>query len=462
MKARCQVDDEGIRALNTSNERWCHSLRPLLMDLIIPTKGTFALFPVETSRIRSGGPWSHPTTDPSLAGVNLRASNIEYRGPVQMYLREWLNRDCIPPKTSMEPSNGNYPFLSMPSQKQRSLPRLARQYNELGEALVESMSQKFQDKYGIAITDFIVERISLPPEVEKMMNKVTSMNMVGIWDGLHSFRLPMPLNPQRTILEAKLRWMLSSRLPWDNDGQRNGTKHEPIPTAPPPPPASNFHYNGAAGEGQPGVKISPIRFQPSKRCPQHLGQWMARLKSWKKFLRCDLVQVAPPPPPPPVEILYSITMVQKVKASPASQIATKVKNSQKPITSSEKEGLTDGNPLQRCLRFKPNSMQGAPPLPVPVVRQFPHKVSTNVTCLVHITCALATRLQRLVGRQSPSTSETQTVAGGIKGSGIGKKVCKSPAPVAWFPPLAVAASNRFHLVFKTIVRPCGSLSGEVA
>ena len=50
---------------------------------------------------------------------------------------------------------------------------------DIGEALRDKMNPWFGDNYGIQLTDFVVENISLPPEVEKMLDKRTSMGLVG-------------------------------------------------------------------------------------------------------------------------------------------------------------------------------------------------------------------------------------------------------------------------------------------
>lgn len=55
---------------------------------------------------------------------------------------------------------------------------LASQYRELGETMRNSMGEDFES-YGLDLTAFIIENISLPPEVEKMMDKRASMGVLG-------------------------------------------------------------------------------------------------------------------------------------------------------------------------------------------------------------------------------------------------------------------------------------------
>jgi membrane protease subunit (stomatin/prohibitin family) len=55
---------------------------------------------------------------------------------------------------------------------------LAAQYKELGEAIRAKINEDFS-RYGLEVTKFYVENISLPPEVEAAMDKRASMGALG-------------------------------------------------------------------------------------------------------------------------------------------------------------------------------------------------------------------------------------------------------------------------------------------
>ncbi|MDR0361668.1 MAG: SPFH domain-containing protein [Planctomycetota bacterium] len=55
---------------------------------------------------------------------------------------------------------------------------LAAQYNEMGE-LLRGIIQKDFDGYGIEISKFLIENISLPPAVEEALDKRTQMGVLG-------------------------------------------------------------------------------------------------------------------------------------------------------------------------------------------------------------------------------------------------------------------------------------------
>lgn len=62
-----------------------------------------------------------------------------------------------------------------------SVPALdvAARYSELGEALLPVINPQTITKYGIEITSFLLENVSVPPEVEAAIDKRSSMSVLG-------------------------------------------------------------------------------------------------------------------------------------------------------------------------------------------------------------------------------------------------------------------------------------------
>ncbi len=56
---------------------------------------------------------------------------------------------------------------------------VASRYSELGEALLPAINPAVTAKYGIEISSFIVENVSVPPEVEQAIDKRSSMQAIG-------------------------------------------------------------------------------------------------------------------------------------------------------------------------------------------------------------------------------------------------------------------------------------------
>ncbi len=56
---------------------------------------------------------------------------------------------------------------------------VASRYGELGEALLPLINPAVSSKYGLELTTFIVENVSVPPEVEEAIDKRASMTAIG-------------------------------------------------------------------------------------------------------------------------------------------------------------------------------------------------------------------------------------------------------------------------------------------
>lgn len=56
---------------------------------------------------------------------------------------------------------------------------VATRYSELGEALLEPINVATREKYGIEMTAFVVENVSVPPELEQAIDKRGSMTAIG-------------------------------------------------------------------------------------------------------------------------------------------------------------------------------------------------------------------------------------------------------------------------------------------
>jgi excisionase family DNA binding protein len=56
---------------------------------------------------------------------------------------------------------------------------VASRYSELGDALLPVINPAVSTKYGLEITSFIVENVSVPPELEQALDKRASMTAIG-------------------------------------------------------------------------------------------------------------------------------------------------------------------------------------------------------------------------------------------------------------------------------------------
>jgi excisionase family DNA binding protein len=56
---------------------------------------------------------------------------------------------------------------------------VASRYGEMGDALLPIINPAVRDKYGLEITTFVLENVSVPPEVEKAIDARSGMGVVG-------------------------------------------------------------------------------------------------------------------------------------------------------------------------------------------------------------------------------------------------------------------------------------------
>ena len=66
---------------------------------------------------------------------------------------------------------------------------MASRYTELGEALLPLINPAMKDKYGFEMASFIVENVSVPPEVEQAIDKRSSMAAVGNLNDFVKFQM---------------------------------------------------------------------------------------------------------------------------------------------------------------------------------------------------------------------------------------------------------------------------------
>ena len=56
---------------------------------------------------------------------------------------------------------------------------VASRYGELGDALLPAINPQMSGKYGLEVTSFLLENVSVPPEVEQAIDKRSGMSVIG-------------------------------------------------------------------------------------------------------------------------------------------------------------------------------------------------------------------------------------------------------------------------------------------
>ncbi len=194
---------------------------------------------------------------------------------------------------------------------------LAAQYMDLGDALRQRLNGWFQENYGITLTDFVVENVSVPPEVEKMMDKRSSMALAGDMNQYTQFSAANALEAaaqrpgggSNPMLDAGMGLAMGQAL-GQAIGQKASGPFNPqqglsggaAPSGPPPlPMEGTYHYAGPDGAqvtATPAQVAAGVRANPTGR---HLV-WKEGMAAWsdpKTIPEIAALLGALPPPLPP-------------------------------------------------------------------------------------------------------------------------------------------------------------------
>ncbi len=121
--------------------------------------------------------------DPELGAVRLRAFGtygIRVTDP-GVFLKEVVGTDGLFTTENIEGQLRSMlvsSFTGMLAKSQIAALDLAANYREIGDKARMAMESEFQ-KYGLSLTRLVIENISLPPEVEKVLDARSQMGLAG-------------------------------------------------------------------------------------------------------------------------------------------------------------------------------------------------------------------------------------------------------------------------------------------
>jgi excisionase family DNA binding protein len=140
---------------------------------------------------------------------------------------------------------------------------VARQYGGLGGALLPVINPAMTAKYGLEITSFIVENVSLPQEVEAAMDKRTSMTLIGNLNDYVKFQMAQGMQtggggPAGMASELAVGWAIAQQMMQQQGGILGGGSPAQ------PAPVGGGQAGGAAGAAAAGL--------PELLSPQQVAQ----------------------------------------------------------------------------------------------------------------------------------------------------------------------------------------------
>ncbi len=187
--------------------------------------------------------------------------------------------------------------------------RLVASYMDLGEALRERLSSWFVSNYGISLTDFVIENISLPPEVEKMLDKRSSMGLLGDMGRYTQFQAAEAIGKMAerpgggggaggAFMDAGMGLAMGNIMGGAVAGAQGGMHGA---TPPPPPGGARLHYNGPGGQAQLTPQEIAQRIAGARTADHQV--WAPGWPAWKPWSQVpEIANLVPPPaggPPPP-------------------------------------------------------------------------------------------------------------------------------------------------------------------
>jgi membrane protease subunit (stomatin/prohibitin family) len=108
---------------------------------------------------------------------------------------------------------------------------LVANYDELGKFVTERIRDDF-DQYGLKIVQFLVENISLPPEVEAILDKKSSMGILGNLNQYTQFQMANSLDNGGTgndTFNAGMGFVMANQMA--NQMNQNNQAPPPLPTS---------------------------------------------------------------------------------------------------------------------------------------------------------------------------------------------------------------------------------------
>ncbi|SES25120.1 Membrane protease subunit, stomatin/prohibitin family, contains C-terminal Zn-ribbon domain [Tranquillimonas rosea] len=247
------------------------------------------------TRLRAYGTYTVKVTDPGRFLTEIVGTDGEFtRDEVSFQIR-----NVIVQEFSRIVAGSGIPVLDM-----------AANTAELGKLLAQGISETIAE-YGLTMPELYIENISLPAEVEKAMDRRTSMGVVGDIGKYTQFQAAEALGRAESGAGGAMAQGLGAGLGLSMAGRMTGEAQpagpwgpRPQAAAPPPPPPPVEHVWHVAENGQthgPYSKARMGRMVTDGALTRESYVWTQGQDGWKRAEDvtelAQLFTVMPPPPP---------------------------------------------------------------------------------------------------------------------------------------------------------------------
>lgn len=242
-------------------------------------------------RLRAFGTYSMRVTDPGKFMTEIVGTDGEFTSDEISF----QIRNIIVQEVSQILAKSGIPVLDM-----------AANLSDLGKLIANAITPKVGE-YGLSIPEFYIENISLPEEVEKAMDKRTSIGVAGDLNRYMQFNAAESMSQPGSAMGSAMgagmgmgmgAGMAQNMGPW---GAQPAAAAAPPP--PPPPVAGKLWHlevdgatSGPFGEGDLAKAAADGRLTRATMV------WTAGQDGWKMAAETELAKLldaVPPPPPKP-------------------------------------------------------------------------------------------------------------------------------------------------------------------
>jgi membrane protease subunit (stomatin/prohibitin family) len=289
--------DHGFRSPFKSEIYYVNTTR--LQDLKWGTKNPIICRDPEFGpvRLRAFGTYSVRVIDPAKFLIEIVGTDGEFT----MDEISYQIRNIIVQEFSRTIARAGIPVLDM-----------AANTRELGKLLGKEIAHMLAE-YGLELPELYIENISLPPAVEEVLDKRSSMGVIGNLNQYMQFQTAEALGKDGSgaaAIQAGLGAGLGMQIghaaaqagPWGGPTQVQSAAVPPARQMPPPPPVEHVWHVAENGETKgPFSKAALGRMASQGGLTRESYVWTAGQDGWKKaedvMELAQLFTVLPPPPP---------------------------------------------------------------------------------------------------------------------------------------------------------------------
>jgi membrane protease subunit (stomatin/prohibitin family) len=235
-------------------------------------------------RLRAFGTYSMRVTDPGKFMTEIVGTDGEFTADEISF----QIRNVILQEASRVLASAGIPVLDM-----------AANTADLGRIITTAITPKIAE-YGLTLPEFYIENISLPEEVEKALDKRTSIGIVGDLNKYMQFNAAEGMDQPGSAMGAAMGAGMGAGMGMGM-AQNMGPWGAAAPPPPPPPAGKIWHLAENGATKGPFTEADLAGMAAAGALTAGTMVWTAAQDGWKPAAETDLVRLlaqVPPPPPP--------------------------------------------------------------------------------------------------------------------------------------------------------------------